>query len=72
MTKRRTAQGRQWLPEPGVGLGLLAIALLMLVVSGCDEDDEFIDVTPPAIPAGVSILIWKFPAEGLTSCGCSF
>ncbi len=33
---------------------VLSLALLTLLFAGCDENDEIVDVTPPAIPDGVS------------------
>jgi len=36
-------------------LAAMAVFLVTLfVATGCDDDDEYVDVTPPAIPAGVS------------------
>jgi hypothetical protein len=32
---------------------VLSLALLTLFFAGCDENDDFVDVTPPAIPNGV-------------------
>ena len=33
---------------------VLSLAFLTLLSAGCDENDEIVDVTPPAIPNGVS------------------
>ncbi len=48
----RQSRARRW-PLSSAVL-VLSLALLGLLFAGCDENDDLVDVTPPAIPNGVS------------------
>ena len=54
MNGARTRQSRAQRSTLASAVLVLSLALLGLLSVGCDENDDLVDVTPPAIPNGVS------------------
>ena len=54
MNGARTRQFRAQRSTLASAVLVLSLALLGLLFGGCDENDDLVDVTPPAIPNGVS------------------